>query len=361
MGVYKVKGKKGDSWYINISVEGRRIRKRVGTKRDAENALAAIKADILRGEYRFKKDRKIRFEDFAKEYLEYAKTNKKSWKRDELCLKTFVPFFGNMLLSKITPLHIEKYKRMRLDEVKPGTVNRELACLKHMFTIAEKFRKFEDKNPVKEVKFLQERQYVMKILDSEGIKRLVNAATDPLKPILIIALNTGMRKGEILNLKWNDVDFISHYIHIKESKSNIMRKIPMNSVVAAALKGIKRENDFVFPSTKTKEPITDVFQSFKRACREASIKDLRFHDLRHTAATLMITGGIDLVTVSQILGHSDIKMTMRYAHPTPENKRRAVDVLALIFGSGQEEKNGHKTSQTQIVQDVSSLLSGSKN
>ena len=89
-----------------------------------------------------------------------------------------MPFFGNMLLSKITPLHIEKYKRMRLDEVKPGTVNRELACLKHMFTIAEKFRKFEDRNPVKEVRFLQERQYVMKILDGEGIKRLINAAAD---------------------------------------------------------------------------------------------------------------------------------------------------------------------------------------
>ncbi len=357
MGVYKV----GNKYYIDFYVGGRRVRKPVGSKRDAENALAAVKADILRGEYRFKKDRKIRFEDFAKEYLDYAKTNKKSWKRDRLCLKTFVPFFGNMLLSKITPLHIEKYKRMRLDEVKPGTVNRELACLKHMFTIAERFRKFEDKNPVKEVRFLQERQYVMKILDREEIKQLIRAATSHLKPILIIALNTGMRKGEILNLKWNDVDFISHYIHIKESKSNIMRKIPMNSVVAATLKGIKRENDFVFPSTKTKEPLTNIFHSFKMACRKANINDLRFHDLRHTAATFMVTGGFDLVTVSQILGHSDIKMTMRYAHPTPENKRRAVDVLASIFESGKGENVAINRSQEQIGEDASSLLSDRKN
>ena len=357
MGVYKV----GNKYYIDFYIDGRRVRKPVGSKRDAENALTAVKADILRGEYKFKKDRKIRFEDFAKEYLEYAKTNKKSWKRDELCLKTFIPFFGNMLLSKITPLHIEKYKRMRLDEVKPGTVNRELACLKHIFTTAEKFRKFEDKNPVKEVRFLQERQYVMKVLDREEIKRLISSAADHLKPILIIALNTGMRKGEILNLKWNDVDFISHFIHIKESKSNIMRKIPMNSIVAATLKDIKRENDFVFPSTKTKEPLTNIFHSFKMACRKANIKDLRFHDLRHTAATLMVTGGIDLMTVSQILGHSDIKMTMRYAHPTPENKRRAVDVLASIFEPGKGGNVVINRSQEHIGKDVSSLLSDSKN
>ena len=357
MGVYKV----GNIWYIDFYADGRRIRKAVGSRKDAENAQTAVKADILRGEYKFKKDRKIRFENFSKDYLEYAKINKKSWKRDELCLKTFIPFFGNMLLSKITPLHIEKYKRMRLDEVKPGTVNRELACLKHIFTIAEKFRKFEDKNPVKEVRFLQERQYVMKVLDREEIKWLISSAADHLKPILIMALNTGMRKGEILNLKWNDVDFISHFIHIKESKSNIMRKIPMNSIVAATLKGIKRENDFVFPSTKTKEPRTNIFYSFKMACSKASIKDLRFHDLRHTAATLMITGGVDLVTVSQILGHSDIKMTMRYAHPTPENKRRAVDVLASIFESGKGKNVAINRSQEQIGEDTTSLLSDSKN
>ena len=202
---------------------------------------------------------------------------------------------------------------------------------------------------------------MMKILDSQEIKRLIRAAADHLKPILIVALNTGMRKGEILGLRWSDVDFISHFIHIKESKSNIMRKIPMNSIVAATLKGIKRENDFVFPSTKTKEPLTNIFHSFKMACRKANIKDLRFHDLRHSAATFMVTGGVDLVTVSQILGHSDIKMTMRYAHPTPENKRRAVDVLASIFEPGKGGNVVINRSQEEIGEDASSLLTDSKN
>jgi len=335
MGVYKVK----DKYYIDFYVDGRRIRKPVGSKRDAENALAAVKADILRGEYRFKKDRKVRFEDFAKEYLEYAKINKKSWTRDESSLKRLLPHFKDMLLSKINPLHIEEYKKMRLEKVKTGTINRELTCLKHMFTIAERFRKFDGKNSVKDVKFFQERQFIMRILDREEIKRLINASTSYLRAMIILALNTGMRKGEILNLKWNDVDFIEDYIYIKETKSNVIRKIPINSIVRTTLKSIKRENDFVFYSPKTETRFIDFFRSFKSACRKVDINNLRFHDLRHTAATLMVMGGIDLATVSQILGHSTIQMTMKYAHPTPENKRRAVNVLASFFGEERQKED----------------------
>ena len=340
MGIYKVK----DTWYIDFYADGRRIRKAVGSRRDAENALAAVKADILRGEYRFKKDRKIRFEDFAKEYIEFAKINKRSWLRDECALKKIVPHFEGLVLSKITPHHIEEYKKSRLDDgVTPGTINRELSCLKYVFTVAERFRKFDGKNPVKEVKPLQERKFVMKILAIDEIRRLCDAANGHIKPIIILALNTGMRKGEILGLKWNDVDFVEHYIYVKETKSNIMRKIPMNSVVSTALKAIEREGNFMFISPKTRRPYKRVFYPFKETCRKAKIEGLRFHDLRHTAATLMVMGGIDLVTVKEILGHSTIEMTMRYSHPTPENKRKAVEVLASVFEArhDQEEKSSH--------------------
>jgi len=353
---------RGKTFYVDYYYEGRRIRKKVGSEKDAENVLAAVKADILRGEYRFKKDRKIRFEDFAKEYLDYAKINKRSWTRDESSLKRLIPHFKDKLLSKITPRHIEEYKKKRLDDkVKTGTINRELACLKHMFTIAEKLGRFDDKNPVKKVEFFQERQYVMKILDREEINRLIDAAADHLKPILIIALNTGMRRGEIFNLRWSDIDFIDHYIHIKKTKSNVMRKVPMNSVVATTLKNIEKKSEFIFPSlwSKKHKHINDVFNSFKTACSNAGIKDLRFHDLRHTAATLMVTGGVDLATVSQILGHSTIQMTMKYAHPTPENKRSAVNVLASIFESKKEEKPVTIWSQAEIEKAINPLLSKS--
>jgi len=354
------KYQRGQIWYVDYYYDGRRIRRKVGSEKDAENALAAIKADILRGEYRFKKDRKIRFEDFAKEYLDYAKINKRSWGRDESSLKRLLPFFGNMLLSKIAVRHIEEYKRMRLEKVKTGTINRELASLKHMFTIAEKLGKFDGKNPVKQVKFFQERQYVMKILDREEINRLIDAAAGHLKPILIIAVSTGMRKGEIFNLRWSDIDFVDHYIHIKKTKSNVMRKVPMNGVVATTLKNIERKSEFIFPSfwSKKHKHIMEVFRLFKAACKKAGIRDLRFHDLRHTAATLLVTGGIPLVTVSQILGHATIHMTMKYAHPTPEDKRKAVNVLASIF-EPEREKEGTIQAQGQIEESITSLISDS--
>ena len=123
----------------------------------------------------------------------------------------------------------------------------------------------------------------------------------------------------------------------------------MNSVVSASLKGIKRENDLVFPSPRAKKRYSYIYHQFKATCRRAGISDLRFHDLRHTAATFMVMGGIDLVTVKEILGHSSIGMTMRYAHPTPENKRQAVNVLSSMFGSEQKIESRRITTGHNLV------------
>ena len=329
-------------FYIDYYYHGKRIRESIGQNRkEAEDALAARKADILRGEYRFQKDHKIFFSDFAEEYLKYAKINKRSWKRDEVCIKNLLPHFGDLLLSRIAPSDIEEYKRERLERVNPATVNRELSCLKYMFTVAEKLGKFEGKNPVKEVKFLQHRQYVFRVLTREEIKSLINAAVEYLKPILILALNTAMRKGEILNLKWNDVDFENRFLFIKETKSNVMRKIPMNDLVIKTLKSIETKSEFVFTSIKTGGCFKAVYNSFKTACQRAGINDCRFHDLRHTASTHMIQGGADVITVSRILGHSDIKMTLKYCHPSDDSRLRAVNLLSLNFKEEIEEIDSH--------------------
>lgn len=355
MGIYKV----GEKWYLDYYVDGQRIREPASkNKKRAEKMLAAVISDIERGEYRFKTKHKIRFDDFAEEYLEYLKVNKKSWHRNKASLKTLIPQFNEMLLSKITPAHIEDYKRKRLyeDRVQPSTINRDLACLRHMFNIAKKLKGYDGENPVKDVDFFQERQYVMKILDREEIARLTSVAKDYLKPIIIVALNTGMRRGELFNLRWNDVDFAEHYIFVKKTKSGFMRKIPMNDLVAEALKNIRRESEFVFCNPKIKDRLTCIQRPFKAACRKAGVPDLRFHDLRHTAATYMVIGGVDLATVSQILGHSDIKMTMKYAHPTPENKRNAVNVLASIFELGKEKVVTIRSQQPKS-KETTSLLS----
>ena len=134
-----------------------------------------------------------------------------------------------------------------------------------------------------------------------------------------------------MGLRWRDVDFVKGFILIEDSKSGKARKIPMNGLILDLLRDMKGESDFVFPNAETKTHVLDVKTAFRGACRRAGITGLRFHDLRHTAASRMIEAGVDLVTVSRILGHASIQMTMRYAHPTPENMRLAVEKLSDIF------------------------------
>ena len=239
--------------------------------------------------------------------------------------------------------------RSRTDwRVKPATINRELACLKHMFSLAIKW-KMADENPVKEVQLFQEQQIEMRILSREEIDRLVANASPRLKPILLIALNTGMRKGEILHLRSHDVDLDNQFFFLKQTKSNKPRKIPMSGFVTDVLRSIKRTGEFLFANPNTGKPLSDLQTPFKAACRRAGISDLRFHDLRHTAATYMVIGGIDLVTVKEILGHATIQMTMRYAHPTPENKRKAVEVLANLFDKNEGKLAGVQSEK--LAQD----------
>jgi integrase len=163
---------------------------------------------------------------------------------------------------------------------------------------------------------------------------LLDAAALHLRPILVALLNTGMRKGEALGLRWDDVDLVKGFIHISDSKSGKSRNIPMNAAVFMMLRELRencRPDGHVFGGVK------EIKRSFHTACRRAGIKGVRVHDLRHTCASRLVQLGVDLVTVSRLLGHSSITMTMRYAHPTPENMRRAMEKLVEAPSSRQVE------------------------
>lgn len=123
----------------------------------------------------------------------------------------------------------------------------------------------------------------------------------------------------------------------------------MNGLMIEALSAIPQNSECVFFNLRTRGPIQDV----KTACDNAKIKGLRFHDLRHTAATRMVETGINLVTISKILGHSSILMTMRYAHPTPENMQRAVDKLGDIF----KQSDQHKISASTRIDKQNTKMS----
>jgi integrase len=143
-----------------------------------------------------------------------------------------------------------------------------------------------------------------------------------------------MRLGEILALKWRDVNLRSGFIQVEHSKNDKMRKIPINSALTELLRNAnKSEGEYVFMNHG--KPIKSIQEAFENALRRGGIKNCRFHDLRHTFATYALYNGADLVSIRDILGHSDIRMTARYAHSTEEMKKRAVESLVPMLSQPQ--------------------------
>ena len=328
MGIYK----KGENYYIDYYVYGKRKREKIGpSKALAEIVLKKRKVQIAEGKFLdIEKEQKIKFEDFADEYVElYLKPNNRSWRKAEAhnikCLKSF---FAGKYLHEITPLLVEQFKIQRSKEVSPATTNRALSCLRSMFNRAIAWGKFKGVNPVKGVRFFKENNTRIRYLEKEEIIKLLKCCRGHLKPIVILALNTGMRKGEILNLKWRDIDFKRGIIYLLKTKNNERREIPMNETVKTALIRVRKHPDspYVFCG-KDGKPFSDIRTSFSNALKKVGIKDFRFHDLRHTFASHLVMSGVDLNTVRELLGHKSIEMTLRYAHLSPDHKKRAVDIL----------------------------------
>jgi integrase len=228
-----------------------------------------------------------------------------------------------------------RISKVRKIETRPSnaTINRELALLKHLFSLAMKWD-YVDSNPVKGVKFLKE-EMKERILTPDEIQTLLKEANANLRPIIMTALCTGMRLGEILSLKWSDVNLRSGFIQVEHSKNGKMRKIPMSSVLTETLKNAnKGSGEYVFMNHG--KPIKSVQEAWENALKRGRIKKCRFHDLRHTFATYALIHGADLVSIRDILGHSDIRMTARYAHSSEELKRRAVESLSPMLDQAKK-------------------------
>ena len=222
---------------------------------------------------------------------------------------------------------IERFKTERIKEVSPATVNRHLACLKSMFNKAIQWGKVEE-NPVKKVKLLKEHNKRLRYLEKEEIVRLLARCSKRLRPIVVLALNTGMRKGEILGLKWQDIDFKRGIIYLYNTKNSERREIPINEMAKTALIRTPKhpESPYVF-CDKNGRSFGSIRKSFFTAMKKSGIINFRFHDLRHSFASHLVMSGVDLNTVRELMGHKSLEMTLRYAHLSPDHKRRAVDIL----------------------------------
>ena len=136
-----------------------------------------------------------------------------------------------------------------------------------------------------------------------------------------------MRRGEIFNLKWDDIDFDYGFIEVLETKSGKSRRIPISETLMEVFNELPKDSEYVFINKQTGEPYTDIHKSFTTALEIAKIENFRFHDLRHTVATRMVEKGIPLPVVQEIMGHAKISTTMRYTHVVPKQKLEAISVL----------------------------------
>lgn len=282
----------------------------------------------------------ISFYDFAKLFLETVSSKKQSAFRDEFCIKQMRAFFGNTWLTSMTSLQVEKYQNARLKSVSRATVNKEIKCLRQMFRRAVAWG-YALEDPTKGIKIFKEKER-LRFISEEEFGRLLECAARHLRPILIMAWHTGLRKSNVLNLQWSQVHFKAGTIYIPETKSGERLTVPMNQVVMDTLKDLRRRNLsnlYVF-CNKNGKPYGDVKKAFKAACEKAGIKDFRFHDLRHCFASHLVMKGASLNDVRELLGHKSTKMTLRYAHLSGQHKKDVVDLLST-HGHNCDHRHGH--------------------
>jgi integrase len=258
----------------------------------------------------------------------YSRVNKRSWKDDFYRLRKFVSFFGNVYLQDVNALDIEKFKSEKIEEgLTRTTVNHYLKILKRLYNIGIEWR-YVRENPVRQVKLYSEKDSLKeRILTKEEEERLLKTASEHLRAILVVGLNSGMRRGEILNLTWNRIDLEKRLIQVVNTKSRRNRIIPINDALFEVLKGLERKGDYVFTNPETGRPYKTVRRGFQNACRRADIKGFRMHDCRHSFASRLVEKNVDIVRVKELLGHSSVKVTERYTHSNQEERKRAVELL----------------------------------
>lgn len=330
-----------------------RIRKSFKKRKDAEAELGKRVSLIAEGRYLdVKKDYKTTFKELLDQYKENYNNQSsfQSWKKH--CIENFKAYFGEETkLANIRYMDLETYRNhLRQKRTKNGTVrtdasvNREMSCLHHTLSKAVEWEMMEQ-NPFDQGKtlILKENNQRMRYLTKDEIGKLLDECPKYLKRIVECAINTGMRRGEILSLKWSQIK--DDFIYLKKTKTNESRQVPINDDLAQLFKRIRKDkqlrSEYVFSNNGGK-PLNSVKKGFKATCRRAGIEDFKFHDLRHTFASQMIMRGANLKDVQEILGHKTMAMTLRYAHLSQEHKKKAVNLLNGLTASSAESEC-HKT------------------
>lgn len=345
---------RGNVWWISFNLNGQRYRRSTGTEDRAlaELILAKTKVQITEGKW-FEIDaaRDYTFDELMHKYLEeHSKVNKtpESTDRDKHYIIHLKRIFGGLTLDKVTAKLASEYKAMRTrDGAKPATIKNELVCFNHALNLACREWEWLRYNPLSRVKMPVTANQVDRWLSPEEEVALMDACHDRpwLKDVIVFALNTGVRQGGIRHLKWSDVDFFRRTATLKKKSRMSQGKytIPLNQMVVEMLKANRKVvsmSGYVFTQHGEQLSKREIQRQFVTATKRAEISSFRFHDLRHTFATRLAQAGIDIYTISKLLGHSSVKMTERYAHHCPESLRYGVEILHKLNAEKRHEKTG---------------------
>ncbi len=340
MGLYK----RGQVWWMDFIYKGKRYRESTNTedRKQAQRIYDKVKGQIVEGKWfdRLPGEDKTLKEMITKYLTEHSARNKapRSYTRDMGISKHLTDFFGDVTLTEITPKRITEYKtRRRVAGASPRTVNYELALLGHAFNLAVREWEWCSQNPVQRVSKERVSNDKERWLTLEEEERLLASSPKWLQEIIIFAVNTGLREGEILNLQWTQVDLFRRTITLlgMEQKNRGKDTLPINKAVLQVMKARAKvrhiKSNYVFYNgSGNPYNARNLLRAFYSAMRKAEVHGLRFHDLRHTFATRLVQEGVDVYAVQRLGRWKNISMVMRYAHHYPESLRAGVEVLDRI-------------------------------
>jgi integrase len=335
MGLFKRKN--SPYYFMKFQLNGQRIYESTKTKNKkfAEEIFLNRRNEIINGIMPAREkeiDRSYTFDDLSGKYIGWMTGRQKGAKVKGYIIGMLVKRIGKLKLNQISINDMEQLQSDYLkNDYKISYINKILTVFKAMFNKALDWEMIteEDLKRVRKAKQLKGENKRLRYLSDEEAERLIDSCDNYLKPIVITALNTGMRKSEILQLTWDRVDLKNRIILLDITKNGERREIPINDTLLNTLSGIVRniKCDYVFYNAETLKPYFDLERVWQRALIKSHILDFHFHDLRHTFASMLVMKGIDLTTVKELLGHKDIKMTLRYSHLSQAHIKNAVEIL----------------------------------
>ena len=356
MSVYKRKwksksGKGRMTWMVQVewrnpddTTVSIRRKSPIQTKRGAEQYERDIRAALADGSYGQEVKHMPTVAEFAGDFLEtYAKANNKhSTYEDKKTIFRLhlIPCFGHMKLDEVGPRQIEEFKAVKLRSLSAKTVTNHLSVLRKMLNVAHEW---EILSSVPKFRWMKLPPSTFRFLDFDQAERLIEAAAkEPDQTwwtMIMLALNTGMRQGELLAVQWDDIDLVSGTLVVRRSvtrgvlgtpKSGRDRQIPLNARVLGALKAHRHlRGPFVFcnedGSMLTKNQCR---RPLRKLQRRSGLMALAWHDLRHTFASHLAMRCVPMRAIQELMGHSEMKTTTRYSHLSPVVRRDAVEKLS---------------------------------